>query len=97
MDKQSEQLYQERLVPYILFESAQARAERTIKRLIIALIMTILLVFLSNAVWLYEWNQYDYEGVSYTQDGEGLNSINFGRQGDLDYEPNGYDTETEAP
>lgn len=66
-------------VPYIVFESAQARSERTIKRLIIALIVSIVLLFASNAIWVYEWTQYDYTSETtetvYTQDGEGLNII----------------------
>lgn len=70
-----------------MFESAQARSERTIKRLIIALIMTILLLFLSNVVWLNMWNEYEFDGYYYEQDGEGLNSINFGTQGDVRNEP----------
>lgn len=86
----------ERTVSYIVFESAQARSERTIRRLIIALIMTIIFLFLSNAYWVYQWNQYDYEAVSFAQDGTGLNSINLGRQGDVNYEPNFDYTETEA-
>ena len=75
----------DKTVPYIVYESSQARNERTIKRLIIALIMTILLLFLSNAIWIHEW---DSEEIVYTQDGRGLNSINFGSQGDLNNEPN---------
>lgn len=86
----------ERTVSYIVFESAQARSERTIKRLIIALIMTIIFLFLSNAFWVYQWNQYDYETVSFAQDGTGLNSINLGRQGDINYEPS-VDNQAQAP
>lgn len=86
----------ERTVSYIVFESAQARSERTIKRLIIALIMTIIFLFLSNAYWVYQWNQYDYETVSFAQDGTGLNSINLGRQGDVNYEPS-VDNQAQAP
>ena len=77
------------MIPYIVYESAEARAERTVKRLIIALIVTILLLFASNAIWLYAWNQYDYvsetetETVTYKQDGEGYNNINTGTQGDV--------------
>lgn len=78
------------------YESAQARAERTIKRLIIALIMTIILLFLSNVIWLRYWGQYDFEEISYAQDGTGLNSINFGRQGNLNYEPGIDYSETET-
>lgn len=66
-------------IPYIAFESAQARSERYIKRLIIALIISIIIGFLTNLAWLYVWNQYDYQSETVTrtfvQDGEGLNII----------------------
>lgn len=64
-------------VPYIVHESAMARQERHIKRLVIALIVAIALIFASNAAWLYAWCQYDYSGEEtvYDQDGEGLNII----------------------
>ena len=64
-------------VPYIVHESAMARNERSLKRLVIALIVAIALIFASNAAWLYAWCQYDYasEETVYTQDGEGLNII----------------------
>lgn len=47
-------------VPYIVHESAMARQERHIRRLLIALIVAIALIFASNAAWLYAWCQYDY-------------------------------------
>lgn len=47
-------------VSYLLYEATQARHERTTKRLIIALIVAITLIFASNAIWLYAWMQYDY-------------------------------------
>ena len=49
-------------VPYIVYEGEQARNERHIKRLIIALVVTILLLFATNAIWLSAWMQYDYVG-----------------------------------
>ncbi len=49
-------------VPYIVYEGEQARLERHTKRLVIALIITILLLFASNALWLHAWMQYDYVG-----------------------------------
>lgn len=74
-------------IPYIAFEAAQARSERYIKRLIIALIVSILIGFATNLAWLYAWNQYDYESESitrtYVQDGEGLNI--FGNSNEVDY------------
>ena len=65
------------LVPYIVHESAMARNERSVKRLVIALIVAIALIFASNAAWLYAWCQYDYssQDTVYTQDGEGVNII----------------------
>lgn len=48
-------------VPYIVHESIVSRLERTIKRLFILLIVTVVLIFASNAVWIYFWNQYEKE------------------------------------
>lgn len=64
-------------VPYIVHESSIARMERQIKRLWIALIVAVCLLFASNAAWLYAWCQYDYssEETIYQQDGKGTNII----------------------
>ena len=51
-------------VPYIVHESAMARNERHIKRLVIALIVSIMMLVLSNLAWLYIWNSYEYVGDS---------------------------------
>ena len=50
-------------VPYIVYESAQNRMERTNKRLLTALIIAIILAFISNLEWLYAWMQYDYSST----------------------------------
>lgn len=78
-------------VDWLVFESVQVRNERINKRLIIALFMSIAFLFLSNAIWLYAWLQYDYSSsdttttttTKYSQDGQGINNINTGRQGDV--------------
>lgn len=66
-------------VPYIVHESAQARSERTVRRLTVALVIAVMLIFASNALWLWAWMQYDYTGETtetvYTQDGQGINVI----------------------
>jgi hypothetical protein len=49
-----------RSVPFAVHESAMVRNERAVKRLVIALIVAIALIFASNAVWLYAWMEYDY-------------------------------------
>ena len=48
-------------VPYLYYESSMARNERTVRRLIVALIVAVSMIFASNFAWLYYWNQYDYE------------------------------------
>lgn len=54
------------MVPYIVYEGEQARAERHSKRLVTALIVTILLLFGTNALWISAWLQYDYVGEETT-------------------------------
>lgn len=68
-------------VPYIVFEGEMSRAERHIKRLWIALIVAIVALLCSNVAWLYYESQ--FETISYSQDGAGLNNINTGSQGDI--------------
>lgn len=47
-------------VPYIVYEGAQARQERTLKRLITVIIILLCMLFATNAMWLYVWNSYEY-------------------------------------
>lgn len=68
-------------VPYIVYEGAMARNERMLKRLLVGIIISVILLFSTNAAWLYVWSQYDT--VSYEQDGEGLNNICTGVQGNV--------------
>lgn len=65
----------EKDVPYIVYESEAARHERTVKRLLTALLITILLMVGTNMAWLYVWNQYDFSSEEYTvESGEEGNS-----------------------
>lgn len=82
-----------RNVPYIVYESAMARAERTIKKLTIIAVVSLILMFIANIVWVFEWTQFDT--ISYTQDGEGLNNVNVGTQGDVLNEPESKNPQTE--
>ena len=73
----------EKDVPYIVYESEAARHERTVKRLITALLISILLIVGSNLAWLYVWNQYDFSSEEYTiENHEG---------GNANYLESGYD------
>jgi len=84
-------------VPYIVFEGEQARNERHIRRLWIALIIAIVLgiaaTLISNVLWLSAWTAYDYssEDIEVKSDTGTANFI--GRDGDI---TNGeYSCETE--
>lgn len=76
-------------VPYFAYEGEINRQERHIKRLWIALIVAIILIFASNGAWLLYESLYDT--ISYSQDGAGLNNINTGEQGDV------YGADSEIP
>ena len=58
-------------VPYIVYESEASRHERTVKRLLIALLLTIVLMVGTNLAWLYVFNQYDITSETVTIDNEG--------------------------
>ena len=79
-------------VPYTVYETTLARQEEQHKRerekdskiihsLIIAVIVMATVLFGAIIGFLVYESQ--YETISYTQDGEGLNNINTGEQGDV--------------
>jgi hypothetical protein len=65
---------EDKSVPYIVYESEAARHERTVKRLLTALLITILLMVGTNMAWLWVWNQYDFSSESYTIENEDGNA-----------------------
>lgn len=77
-------------VSYLVHESSLARQERTVKRLVVALIFAVVLMFTSNALWLLAWTNYDFavegeETTTTTTDINGENgSVNYiGEDGDI--------------
>ena len=72
-------------VPYIVYESSVARMERITKRLVIALVISIMITFLSNMAWLHYFNQCDYVGESQYVDIDSADGIaNYiGNNGDI--------------
>ena len=71
----------------IAFERMQAKDERNDHWRNIIIIVLIVLLVLTNAMWLYAWQQYDYVYDDYTeveasQDGDGVNIVG---AGDIDY------------
>ena len=68
-------------VPFYVFESEITRAEKRFNRVVTALIAAIICLFLETGAWLLYESFYDT--INYSQDGEGLNNINTGTQGNL--------------
>lgn len=70
----------------IAFERMQAKDERNDHWRNIIIITLIILLVVTNAMWLVAWNQYDYvedyTQVEAEQDGSG---INIAGAGDVDY------------
>ena len=64
-----------------------ARADRDKKRLWIAVLILISALIICNIGWLVYESAFDT--FYYKQDGDGVNNVNVGRQGDVIYEPEG--------
>lgn len=56
------------------------QAKRNTKMWFVTWILTMATLIGTNAYWIYTFNSYDYV----SQDGEGINNINTGDQGDLE-------------
>lgn len=71
-------------VPYIVHESAMARAERSAKRLWVVIILLIVLLVGSNGAWLWYESQFEtVETVEVTQENaDGYNNY-IGNDGDI--------------
>lgn len=68
-------------IPFAAHEAEVSRQERQIKRMWVVLIVLAVALFLTNMAWIGYESQ--YETFSYEQDGDGINNVNLGEQGDL--------------
>lgn len=78
-------------VPYIVHEGTMARMERTVRRLWLSVIISVVLLFASNALWLWAWMQFDYVNTESNVDVNAEDGVaNYiGNDGDIS---NGADT-----
>lgn len=78
----------------IAFERMQAKDERNDRWRNIIIVLLIVLLVATNAMWLWAWNQYDYVDeytIEAEQDGEGINIVG---GGDVGYGADSKDNET---
>lgn len=73
-------------VSYIVYESSMTRHERTLKRVVIALVVAIVGIIVSNAIWLWAWTSYDYTSdETITVDGKDGIASYIGNDGSIYY------------
>lgn len=70
-------------IPYIVYESSEARHERIEKRLIIALVICVVLMVGSNLAWFNFMGQYEYENEVVSVDGHQGDANYIGNDGDI--------------
>ena len=68
-------------MPIAQHEKDQQRLMSIIKKQFVAIIVLICLLF--GSFGLFVWYENQFETLSYEQDGEGINNVNYGEQGDL--------------
>lgn len=76
----------------VLYEM-MARQDRTIKRLLIGFVVTVILM---TAAWLLAWTSYDYTSEVCTVEAEDGIANYIGNDGDI-YNGEDYSQETDAP
>lgn len=69
-------------IPYIAHEAEVMRHEQDKKKLWIAILVTVSLLFVSNMAWLYAWMSYDYVSTV-TVDGKDGNANYLNGKGDI--------------
>ena len=72
----------ERTISSIDHQYDMARLERIIKRLWIVILTLLILFAGTNALWIYEWNQYEYADITVdSNDGGNANYLQAGANG----------------
>ena len=81
-------------IPFFEHQEVVTRQERHIVRLLIALVMVVILLFVSNLIWLHKWSQFDFasDDIEVTSEYEG-NANYIGGDGDI---TNGNDKSTQS-
>lgn len=75
-----------KIIPYIAFESATARQERTIKRLWILCLVLIIALLGTNAGWIYYESSFEDVVVTQEATADGSSDINLQNVGGDYYE-----------
>jgi len=66
------------MVSYVVYESCQTRSDRIIHRLIVALLVSLVLLFISNVLWMVAYTHNGTEVVN----GDGVTNV-VGENGEI--------------
>lgn len=73
-------------VPYVVYRDAVSDNQWVVKRLVIAVIVAVCLMFASNIAWLIVWNSYDFETTETVVESNDTGVANYtGGNGDINY------------
>ena len=66
------------VVPFEILNAEQERSSKEKLKLTTIILVLLISFVLTNAMWIYYFNQYDYEVITeaVTQDGDGINNYN---------------------
>lgn len=64
-------------VPYVVYSDTVANYHWVIRKLVIALVVAVFLMFASNAAWLYVWQLYDYTSDETVVESDGNSVANY--------------------
>lgn len=64
-------------VPYIVYQGTMARFERTIRRLVISLIVAVVMIAASNIAWMLVFNSYDVASEEVSVDSNDGGNANY--------------------
>ena len=72
-------------IPYFVHEGSVARWERNFKFVLVMLIITIVLLFATNAMWAFYWYQFDIVTEEITMEADDGDANYIGNDGEIYY------------
>ena len=71
-------------IPYVAYQSTVSDYKMMLKRMWVALIVLLLILFATNTIWIYSWMQYDYSSEEIIVDAEDNGNANYiGQDGNI--------------
>ena len=86
------------MIPLVAYDRMITSYERHLRRMTITVIILIILLAVTNGIWVYEWSRYDYVDDYSVEVDSGDGNINYiGQDGDIyDGTDNGTQAQNES-